>query len=47
MEFKATDSGDPIFLRALQSHCPAKLVLKLKIGAQVSQNNEKYFDVPV
>ena len=35
MDFKSVDSGDPVFLRVLQSHCPAKLMLKLKIGAQV------------
>ena len=35
IEYKAIDSGDPSFLRMLQTHCPAKQFLKLKIGAQV------------
>lgn len=35
MNFKSTDTGEPQFLRMLQSHCPAKPVLTLKIGAQV------------
>lgn len=35
VDFKAKDSGDTAFLAALQRHCPAKTVLRLKAGAQV------------
>ena len=32
----ASDSGDEAFLRMLQSHCPARQRLELKVGAQVN-----------
>ena len=35
-EYIASDSGDEAYLRMIQSHCPAKQQLKLKLGAQVS-----------
>jgi ATP-dependent DNA helicase PIF1 len=34
-EYKASDTGDNIYMKMLQNHCPAKSLLKLKIGAQV------------
>jgi hypothetical protein len=33
--FLASDSGDEAYLRMIQSHCPAKQRLELKVGAQV------------
>jgi ATP-dependent DNA helicase PIF1 len=35
VEYKAMDSGDQSCLRVLQTHCPARSLLKLKVGAQV------------
>jgi ATP-dependent DNA helicase PIF1 len=35
VEYKAVDSGEPQYLRSLQMNCPAKQILKLKVGAQV------------
>jgi ATP-dependent DNA helicase PIF1 len=35
MYFTASDSGDEVFLRMLQSHCPARQRLELRAGAQV------------
>lgn len=35
VNFEAIDSGEASYLAVLQSHCPAKKVLGLKIGAQV------------
>ena len=32
----ASDSGDEAYLRMLQSHCPARQRLELKVGAQVN-----------
>ena len=34
-EYNASDSGEPMYLKLLQSSCSAKQKLKLKIGAQV------------
>ena len=34
-EYRACDTGDNIYMKMLQNHCPAKNLLKLKIGAQV------------
>ena len=34
-DYTAVDSGDQPYLSTLQANCPAKLKLKLKIGAQV------------
>jgi ATP-dependent DNA helicase PIF1 len=34
-EYKSIDSGEPSFIKMLQANCPAKQILKLKIGAQV------------
>lgn len=33
--FQARDTGDPVYLKALQHHCPAKATIALKEGAQV------------
>jgi ATP-dependent DNA helicase PIF1 len=35
MNFEAIDSGEASYLAVLQSHCPAKKTLCLKVGAQV------------
>lgn len=35
MTYAAQDSGDEVFVRMLQRHCPAKTSLELKVGAQV------------
>jgi ATP-dependent DNA helicase PIF1 len=35
IEYRAMDSGDQSYLRILQTHCPARSLLKLKVGAQV------------
>jgi hypothetical protein len=29
------DEGDRVFLQMLQNHCPARQVVKLKVGCQV------------
>lgn len=34
-EYRANDTGEAIYIKMLQSHCPAKSLLKLKQGAQV------------
>ena len=38
-EYNASDSGEPMYLKLLQSSCSAKQKLKLKIGAQVSDSH--------
>lgn len=37
--FKSIDIGEVAFLRSLQSHCSAKEIIQLKVGAQVSVHN--------
>lgn len=34
-EYKSIDSGETAFIKMLQANCPAKQILKLKLGAQV------------
>ena len=34
-EYRSTDTGEAMYVKMLQSHCPAKSLLKLKLGSQV------------